>query len=171
MVHGHSKTRGWIRTVAAILCHSHSQHQIQALSATYSTAHGNDKSLTHRARPEIEHVSLWILVRFISAESQWELFSFFFFFFFFLSLIIYMTLKVSKSVSLGNRCWYRNLHAEAFHGSILRNKFLRRLHAILGKKIKMNVFAVKTNTGGALELRWSFKKKNEARCIIFIPLP
>ena len=40
---------------------------------TYSTAHGNAGSLTHRVRPGIELESSWILVRFISAEPCREL--------------------------------------------------------------------------------------------------
>ena len=44
---------------------------IQATSTT--TAHGNDRSLTHWIRPGIEPLSSWKLVRFISAEPQQEL--------------------------------------------------------------------------------------------------
>ena len=36
------------------------QHQTQAMSTTYTTAHSNARSLTHRARPGIKPVSLWI---------------------------------------------------------------------------------------------------------------
>ena len=43
------------------------------MTATYSTAHGNDGSLTLLVRPGIEPVSSWILVRFISTVPQWEL--------------------------------------------------------------------------------------------------
>ena len=53
---------------------SQPQHcQIWAVSATYTRAHGNAGSLTHWVGPGIEPVSLWILVRFITAEPQWEL--------------------------------------------------------------------------------------------------
>ena len=41
---------------------------IWATSATYSTAHGNTRSLTHWARPRIRPESSWILVWFISTE-------------------------------------------------------------------------------------------------------
>ena len=44
-----------------------------ASSTTYTTAHGNARSLTHRRRPGIEPVSSWILVTFIFAEPQQEL--------------------------------------------------------------------------------------------------
>ena len=47
---GGSQARGPIRAVAASLCHSHSNsniNQIQVLSVTYITAHRNAGSLTH----------------------------------------------------------------------------------------------------------------------------
>ena len=47
--------------------------QIWVSTSTYTTAHGNAGSLTHRARPEIEPASSWILVGFITTEPQWEL--------------------------------------------------------------------------------------------------
>ena len=40
--------------------------QIGALSRTYTTAHGNARSLTHRVRPGIEPASSWILVRLVN---------------------------------------------------------------------------------------------------------
>ena len=52
--------------------------QIQALSATYTTAHGNTRSLTHWVRPGIEPASSWIPVRFVSAKPLWELGKYFF---------------------------------------------------------------------------------------------
>ena len=42
------------------------QHQIQAESATYATAHGNTGSLSHWARPGIKPTSSWILVGFLT---------------------------------------------------------------------------------------------------------
>ena len=45
------------------------QWQIQTMSATYS----NVGSLTNWVRPGIEPTSSWILVWFVTAESQWEL--------------------------------------------------------------------------------------------------
>ena len=42
------------------------QWEIQATSATYTTARGNVGSLTHWARPGIEPVSSWILVRLVN---------------------------------------------------------------------------------------------------------
>ena len=44
------------------------------MSAAYTTAHGNAGSPTHCTKPGIEPASSWILVRFFSAEPQWELF-------------------------------------------------------------------------------------------------
>ena len=49
------------------------EHRIRAVSVTYTTAHGNTRSITHWVRPGIEPASSWILVGFISAEPQWEL--------------------------------------------------------------------------------------------------
>ena len=49
------------------------QHQIQAASVTYTTAHGNIRSLTYWARPGIEPVSPWLLVGFITTEPRQEL--------------------------------------------------------------------------------------------------
>ena len=47
-------------------------HRIKATSANYTTAHSAG-SLIHWARPRIKPTSSWVLVRFISAEPQWEL--------------------------------------------------------------------------------------------------
>ena len=49
------------------------QGQIQVVSETYITAHGNARSLTHRARPGIEPEISHFLVRFVSAAPQQEL--------------------------------------------------------------------------------------------------
>ena len=49
------------------------QHRIRAASATYTTAHGNGGSLTHWARPGMESLSSWLLVRFATDKPQWEL--------------------------------------------------------------------------------------------------
>ena len=64
--------RGWIRTAAASLHHSH-QHRIRATSATYTTAHSNAGSLTHWAGPGIEPATSWFLVRFLSTAPRREL--------------------------------------------------------------------------------------------------
>jgi len=42
------------------------QRGIQAMSLTYTTAHDNSGSLTHRARAGIKPTSSWILVRFVT---------------------------------------------------------------------------------------------------------
>ena len=60
--YGGSQARVLIGAIAAGLCHS----QIQAASATYTTAHSNTRSLTHLARPGIEPASPWLPVRFIN---------------------------------------------------------------------------------------------------------
>ena len=63
------------------------QCKIQAMYATYTTAHGNTGCLTHWARPVIETASPWMLVRFITTEpwGEHQVFSlslFFFLYFF-----------------------------------------------------------------------------------------
>ena len=49
------------------------QSGIQATSVTYTTAHNNVRSLTHRVRPGIKPESSWILLRFITTKPQQEL--------------------------------------------------------------------------------------------------
>ena len=49
------------------------QCQIRAPSATYTTAHGNARFLTHWGRPGIKPASSWMLIRFLSTEPWWEL--------------------------------------------------------------------------------------------------
>ena len=49
------------------------QHQIWAASSTYTTAHGNARSLTHWLRPGIEPSTSSFLVGFISTEPRREL--------------------------------------------------------------------------------------------------
>ena len=61
---GSSQARGQIRSCS---CQPTPQpHGIQAMSATYTTAHSNARSLTHWARLGINPASLWILVRFVN---------------------------------------------------------------------------------------------------------
>ena len=64
-----SQDRGQIGAAAAGLCHSHSNSKVQATSATYTIAHDNAGSLTHRARPGIEPTSSWILVGFATLRA------------------------------------------------------------------------------------------------------
>ena len=49
------------------------QRRIRAVSATYTTAHRNARSLTCWAKPGIEPETSWFLVRFDSTEPRWEL--------------------------------------------------------------------------------------------------
>ena len=76
MAYESSQGRGWIGTVAAGLYHS----QIRAVSATYTTAHGNTGSLTPWVSPGFESTSSWIPVRFVNQKATMgtplELFSF-----------------------------------------------------------------------------------------------
>ena len=55
--YGNFQARGQIGTVATDLTPQPEQHQIQATSATYTTAHSNTKSLTHCVRPGIKPAS------------------------------------------------------------------------------------------------------------------
>ena len=68
--YGGSKARGQTGTVAAGLHHSHSNVQIQAASATYTTALNNARSLIIEPRPGIKPMSSWILVIFFSGEPD-----------------------------------------------------------------------------------------------------
>ena len=43
------------------------------MSATYTTAHGNARSLTHLGSPGIEPMSSWVLVGLITTEPRQEL--------------------------------------------------------------------------------------------------
>ena len=72
MTYGSSQTRGQIGAVAAVYT-TDTQQGIQAASATYTTALGNTRSLTHWVRPGIKPGSSWMPVRFVSAEPQWKL--------------------------------------------------------------------------------------------------
>ena len=68
--HGSFQARGLIGVRAASLRLGSAG---QATSVTYTTAHGNTRSVTHWARPGVEPVSSWILVVLISTVPQWEL--------------------------------------------------------------------------------------------------
>ena len=61
MAYGVSQARGLIGAAAASLHHSHTRSE--SPSATYTTAHGNARSLTHWWRPGIEPATSWFLVR------------------------------------------------------------------------------------------------------------
>ena len=71
--YGSSQARGPIGATAAEPTPQPQQCQIPALSLTYTTAHGNVRSLTHWVRPRIKPKSSWILVGFVTTEPQWEL--------------------------------------------------------------------------------------------------
>ena len=97
------------------------QCKIWAASLTYTTAHGNARSLTHRLRPGIELAASWILVRFITDEPRGELPIFFFL----ISRISFPPPQVlSLSVfSLGGLCvcifWLSNLLQVAVYNACL----------------------------------------------------
>ena len=73
VAYGGSQAKGLIRAVGASLCHSHSNRQMWAKSATYTTVDGNAGSLTHWVGPGIKPATSRFLVRFISAVPWWEL--------------------------------------------------------------------------------------------------
>ena len=69
-----SQARGRIGTVGCWPMPQPPQpHQIQAVSGTYSTVHGNTRSLTIWVTPGIEPATSWILVGFVATELQWKL--------------------------------------------------------------------------------------------------
>ena len=72
MAYGGSQARGLIITVACWPTPQPQQCQSWAASATYTTAHGNDGSLTHWVRPGIEPATSWFLVGFVSTAPQWK---------------------------------------------------------------------------------------------------
>ena len=71
--YGNSKARGQIGATVAGLQHSHSNGDPSCICKLHHSSQQCWIPLTHRARPRIEPVSPWILVRFISAMPQWEI--------------------------------------------------------------------------------------------------
>ena len=69
--YGSSQARGRVAAAAAGQ-QPHPQQYIQAISATYTTAHSNARSLAHWWEPGIEPKPSWILVRFLTTEPQCE---------------------------------------------------------------------------------------------------
>ena len=72
VAYGNFQARSHIGAAAAGLHHSQSNGRIQAMSETYTTAHGNARSLTHWVRPGIKPITSWFLVGFVSAASLWD---------------------------------------------------------------------------------------------------
>ena len=68
--YGSSQARGSNQNCSCWPVPQPQQQGIWAAFATYTTAQGNTGSLTHWARPGIEHASSWVLVGFVSAKSQ-----------------------------------------------------------------------------------------------------
>ena len=68
-----SQARGRIQAVAASLRHSQSNTRSKLHLKPTPTAHGKAECLTHWVRPGIKSPSSWMLVRFVSVESWWEL--------------------------------------------------------------------------------------------------
>ena len=57
----------------AALVSSQGRDQIRATAASLRHSHSNSRSLTHWVRPGIKPAFSWKVVRFITAEPQWEL--------------------------------------------------------------------------------------------------
>ena len=79
------------------------QHRIQAASATYTTTHGNTRSLTHWAS---EPSPVWMLVRFANCWAH-DRNSFFFFFFWqiFFYYVEPYRLENIVSINYAGCCW------------------------------------------------------------------
>ena len=72
--YGSSQARGLIGATLASLHHSHSTAEIWAISATSTTAYGNTRSYNPPGEARDRTCILMdTLVRFITAEPQWEL--------------------------------------------------------------------------------------------------
>ena len=71
--YGSSQARGSNQSYSCRPTPQQQQPRIQATSATYTTAHGNARSLTHWVRPGIEPTTSWFSVGFVSAMPRWEL--------------------------------------------------------------------------------------------------
>ena len=66
VAHGRSQARGKNLSCSCQPTPQPQQCQIQVVSSTYTTAHGNTRSLTHWARSGIEPASSWILLGFLT---------------------------------------------------------------------------------------------------------
>ena len=73
MVYGGSQARGRFGVVVAGLWHSHSNVRSELHLWPIPQLMGNARTLTHWARLGIKPASSWMLVRFVSTESWWEL--------------------------------------------------------------------------------------------------
>ena len=89
-------------------CQPTPQRWIWATFVTYTTACGNDGSLTHWVRPWFEPTSSWILVRFLSAVPQHE----------------FPGLLVFKWRGKTNRKWNTLQHSWDFQYFIQKGKYL-----------------------------------------------
>ena len=73
IAYGGSQARGLNRSCSCRPTPQAQQCGTRAKSATYTTAHGNTRSLTHWTRPGIQPTTSWLLVGFISNAPWWEL--------------------------------------------------------------------------------------------------
>ena len=75
---GRQSNTPWIlffRATASAYARSQARGPMQAVVTGLHHSHSNAGSLTHGAGPGIKPTSSWILVRFVTAEPQWELHS------------------------------------------------------------------------------------------------
>ena len=102
------------------------QHGIQAMSAHYTTAHGNARSPAHLVKPGVKPASSWILVRLISTVPHFQC----------AARIVKMT-SMSKLISLPSRYWcskWENLLVAEFYPKsfiyfwLCYGKNLKKLH-------------------------------------------
>ena len=108
------------------------QCQNQAMYATYTTAHGNARSLTHWARPEIKPTTSWVLVGLVNhcattgtplsailwADNNSAHFSFLFFFW---SFCLFRTAPVVYGCSQA-RGWIGAIAASLRHSYRYQNQ-------------------------------------------------
>ena len=78
MAYGGSQARGWLRAAAANLYHSHSNMGSELHLWHIPQLTAMPDPLIHWARSGIQPTYSWILVRFVTTDSQWELLTFLF---------------------------------------------------------------------------------------------
>ena len=105
------------RAVAVSLHHSHSNVGSE-LSAGYTRAHSNTRSLTHWVRPGIKPLSSWILVVFINHWATMGIPHFFKFCFIFID--IYLTNKMVRYLKCTTRWFDICIHYERIPPKLIK---------------------------------------------------
>ena len=111
MAYGGSQARGWIGATTASLHHSHR----------------NARSLTHWARPVIEPVSSWILIRFVSTAPLWEVQQTFFEFHYYAGTHQFTKNMYSKLILrwMEGKHTYMNTYNKDMHGRLIMDWRIR----------------------------------------------